>query len=113
MGEPVKIDELARDFIKLSGFELGKDVEIVYTGLRPGEKLHEELLMAEEGLQKTLHEKIFIGKLTAYDREVLFQQLEKLKVVTEKEDRHELESILKILVPTYKPNNNEQRVEGE
>jgi FlaA1/EpsC-like NDP-sugar epimerase len=62
MGEPVKIDDLARDLIRLSGLKPDADIEIEYTGLRPGEKLYEELLMAEEGLAKTAHKKIFIGK---------------------------------------------------
>ena len=62
MGEPVKILDLAKDLIKLSGFEPGVDIKIEYIGLRPGEKLYEELLMAEEGLKETKHEKIFIGK---------------------------------------------------
>lgn len=62
MGEPVKIDELARNLIKLSGYEPDEDIEIVYSGLRPGEKLYEELLMAEEGLDATTFEKIFVAK---------------------------------------------------
>ncbi len=62
MGEPVKIACLARDLIRLSGLEPDVDIKIEYTGLRPGEKLYEELLMAEEGLEQTAHEKIFIGK---------------------------------------------------
>lgn len=62
MGEPVRIDDLARDLIRLSGFEPDIDIEIKYTGLRPGEKLYEELLMDEEGIQRTGHDKIFIGK---------------------------------------------------
>jgi len=62
MGDPVRIDDLARDMIRLSGLEPDMDIRIEYTGLRPGEKLYEELLMAEEGLVKTAHEKIFIGK---------------------------------------------------
>ncbi len=62
MGQPVKIEDLARDLIRLSGFEPDTDIKIEYSGLRPGEKLYEELLMAEEGIQKTRHEKIFVGK---------------------------------------------------
>ncbi len=62
MGQPVKIADLARDLIRLSGFEPDTDIKIEYSGLRPGEKLYEELLMAEEGIQKTRHEKIFVGK---------------------------------------------------
>lgn len=62
MGEPVKIIDLARDLIRLSGFEPDIDIKIEYTGLRPGEKLYEELLLAEEGINKTIHEKIYVGK---------------------------------------------------
>lgn len=101
MGEPVKINELAKDFIKLSGFELGTDMEIVYSGLRPGEKLYEELLMAEEGLSNTIHQKIFIGKPTQLNPDLLFRQIEALKGITDIEDEILLESIIKVLVPTY------------
>jgi FlaA1/EpsC-like NDP-sugar epimerase len=62
MGESVKIDELARDLIRLSGYIPGVDIEIEYTGLRPGEKLYEELLLAEEGIKTTEHEHIFVAK---------------------------------------------------
>jgi FlaA1/EpsC-like NDP-sugar epimerase len=67
MGKPVKIVDLARDLIRLSGLEPDKDIKIVFTGLRPGEKLYEELLMNEEGLQTTKHKKIFIGKPGNFD----------------------------------------------
>ena len=105
MGEPVKINELAKDFIKLSGFELGTDMEIVYSGLRPGEKLYEELLMAEEGLSNTIHQKIFIGKPTKLDPDLLFRQIEALKGITDIEDKILLDSIIKVLVPTYNKSN--------
>ena len=71
MGNPVPIYDLAKDLIKLSGFEPGIDIKIEITGLRPGEKLYEELLMDEEGLRKTSHEKIFIAKPGEYDFERL------------------------------------------
>ncbi|MDD3840451.1 MAG: nucleoside-diphosphate sugar epimerase/dehydratase, partial [Clostridia bacterium] len=79
MGEPVKIDDLARDLIKLSGLEPDKDIKIEYVGLRPGEKLYEEILMDEEGLTATKHEKIYIGKPIFSDINQLRQELEKLK----------------------------------
>lgn len=67
MGEPVKIDDLAKNLIRLSGYTLGVDMEIKYTGLRPGEKLYEELLIKEEGLKKTKNELIFIGEPLEFD----------------------------------------------
>jgi FlaA1/EpsC-like NDP-sugar epimerase len=101
MGEPVKIDDLAKDYIKLSGLIEGEDINIVYTGLRPGEKMYEELLMAEEGLSNTVHEKIFIGKPIVINDEMLFQELDKLREIAEKEDMNELKMTLNRLVPTY------------
>jgi FlaA1/EpsC-like NDP-sugar epimerase len=62
MGEPVRIVDLAENLIRLNGLEPGRDIEIVFSGLRPGEKIFEELLTAEEGVEKTIHEKIFIAK---------------------------------------------------
>ena len=78
MGDPVKIYDLAYDLIKLSGFEPNKDIKIKITGLRPGEKLYEELLMSEEGLTNTKHEKIFIGKPTFTDIDELKKKLKSL-----------------------------------
>lgn len=101
MGEPVKIDSLARDFIKLSGFEPDVDVRIVYSGLRPGEKLFEELLLEEEGLTETVHEKIFIGKPVEIEYSLLQKQLETLHGITSVEDEILLDSIIRVLVPTY------------
>ena len=100
MGKPVKIAQLARDLIRLSGFEPNEDIEIKYTGLRPGEKMYEELLMAEEGLTATRHEKIFIGQPIFMDMKMLNRQLERLKdiIINENED---LSSFIETLVPTY------------
>ena len=78
MGEPVKIDTLARNLIKLSGYEPDVDIKIEYSGLRPGEKLFEEKLMAEEGIMRTDNELIHIGKPIPFDTEVFFEQLKKL-----------------------------------
>ncbi len=78
MGEPVKIDTLARNLIKLSGFKPDKDIKIEYTGLRPGEKLFEEKLMAEEGIKKTDNELIHIGKPIPFDTEEFLGKLEEL-----------------------------------
>ena len=79
MGSPVKIDDLARNMIRLSGYEPDVDIEIVYTGLRPGEKLYEELLMSEEGLDKTANELIFVGHLGGFTDEDLMASLERME----------------------------------
>ena len=76
MGDPVKIDHLARNLIKLSGFEPDVDIQITYTGLRPGEKLYEEKLMAEEGLKKTENKLIHIGKPIPFNIEKFLKELE-------------------------------------
>ncbi|MBQ3081149.1 MAG: polysaccharide biosynthesis protein [Clostridia bacterium] len=102
MGEPVKIDDLARNMIKLSGFEPDVDIAIEYTGLRPGEKLYEELLMAEEGLGKTENDLIFIGKLEDIDREWFEEKLKALKTACN-DNSSEIRSLVKELVPTYSP----------
>ena len=101
MGQPVKIADLAKDLIRLSGFEPDVDIEIKYTGLRPGEKLYEELLMAEEGLTATKHEKIFIGKPMDIDMDELKKELEKLKFIATGSNEGIIEFV-KELVPTYK-----------
>ena len=101
MGQPVKIADLAKDLIRLSGFEPDVDIEIKYTGLRPGEKLYEELLMAEEGLTATKHEKIFIGKPMNIDMDELKKELEKLKFIATGSNEGIIEFV-KELVPTYK-----------
>lgn len=79
MGRPVKIMDLAKNFIKLSGLQLGKDIDIKVTGLRPGEKLYEELLMSEEGLTDTGHKKIFIGKPSHIHLEELIESLHQIQ----------------------------------
>ncbi|WP_455103913.1 polysaccharide biosynthesis protein [Peptostreptococcus sp.] len=102
MGDPVKIDDLARNMIRLSGFEPDVDIDIVYTGLRPGEKLFEELLMAEEGLKVTDHNKIFIGRPQEFNREEIFSQLEELKLASDDEDIQRVISLIKKLVDSYR-----------
>lgn len=101
MGEPMRIDDLARNLIKLSGLKPDEDIKIEYTGLRPGEKLYEELLMAEEGLQKTAHEKIFIGKPLEFDREEFLKQLQELKKEAYQDGEHIRESV-RAIVSTYR-----------
>ncbi|WP_099190628.1 polysaccharide biosynthesis protein [Tepidibacter mesophilus] len=102
MGEPVKIADLAKDIIRLSGFEPDVDIKINYTGLRPGEKLYEELLMAEEGLTSTKHEKIFIGQPIDTDINALRKELEMLEKIVRSEEEELLNVIIKKLVPTYR-----------
>ncbi|MEK3910911.1 nucleoside-diphosphate sugar epimerase/dehydratase [Paenibacillus sp. FSL H7-0331] len=101
MGKPVNIVDLAKDLIRLSGFESNVDIDIVFTGIRPGEKLYEELLMDEEGLINTNHKRIFIGKpvnLSRASLELAIKQLEKLI----NEDQMVIRDSLKHLVPTFK-----------
>lgn len=105
MGEPVKIDDLAKNLIRLSGYTLGVDMEIKYTGLRPGEKLYEELLMKEEGLQETDNKLIHIGKPIEFDKENFFDNLEKLKEEAYSETGNIRESLKKVVV-TYHPDEH-------
>lgn len=102
MGEPVKIDDLAKNLIRLSGYTLGVNMEIKYTGLRPGEKLYEELLMKEEGLQETDNKLIHIGKPIEFDKENFFDNLEKLKEGAYSETGN-IRELIKEVVPTYHP----------
>ena len=105
MGEPVKIDDLAKNLIRLSGYTLGVNMEIKYTGLRPGEKLYEELLMKEEGLQETDNKLIHIGKPIEFDKENFSDNLEKLKEEAYSETGNIRESLKKV-VDTYHPNEH-------
>ena len=100
MGEPVKIYDLAYNLIKLSGFEPGVDIEIQCTGLRPGEKLYEERLMAEEGLQKTPNGLIKIAQPIPFDEEAFWVSLDKLNVAAHGET-NQMKEWVKELVPTY------------
>ncbi len=101
MGEPVKIDTMARQLIKLSGYEPDVDIEVKYTGLRPGEKLYEELLMKEEGLQDTDNKLIHIGKPIEMDDELFKEQLKRLDKAS-KDENSDIKSIVEEIVPTYK-----------
>ncbi|MBS4534368.1 polysaccharide biosynthesis protein [Clostridium sp. D2Q-14] len=102
MGDPVKIIDLARDLIRLSGFEPDKEIPIKIVGLRPGEKLYEELLMDEEGLESTTHEKIFIGQPIFSDYKVLIKKLRNLEEAMCFKSNNELKKEIGKLVPTYK-----------
>lgn len=101
MGEPVKIYELAKNLIRLSGFKPGVDMQIEEVGLRPGEKLYEELLMDEEGLTKTGHNKIFIGKPIDIERSHLELMLDMLKTAAESDDNDKIKDAIAQAVPTY------------
>lgn len=100
MGEPVKIADLAKNLIRLSGYKLGEDIEIEYTGLRPGEKLYEELLMDEEGLQDTENKMIHIGKPIDMDEEKFMHQLIQLRDAAN-DDSDAIRAMVKEIVPTY------------
>lgn len=102
MGEPVKIDTLARNLIRLSGFKPDVDIKIEYTGLRPGEKLYEEKLMAEEGLKKTKNELIHIGCPIPFDIDVFLSKLEDLMVAAYK-NKKDIRDRVKDIVSTYNP----------
>jgi len=101
MGKPVKIYDLAYKMITISGYVPEKDIEIKFTGLRPGEKLYEELLMDEEGLCKTSHSKIFVGKPGDMTLDELESSLEKLRAVVDS-DSETIKKTLAEVVPTYK-----------
>ena len=100
MGEPVKILDLAKNLIRLSGYRVGEDIKIVFTGLRPGEKLYEELLMKEEGLQDTDNKLIHIGRPIELDERLFFQQLKQLEEAS-KEENKDIRPLIHEVVPTY------------
>ena len=102
MGEPVKIDTLARNLIKLSGLRPDIDIEVQYTGLRPGEKLYEEKLMAEEGLQTTQNDLIYVGNPIPFDTEGFLEQLNGLMTAAYENDPR-IRDFVQKLVPTYHP----------
>jgi FlaA1/EpsC-like NDP-sugar epimerase len=99
MGEPVKIDDLARELIRLSGFVPDTDIEIKYSGLRPGEKLYEELLLKEEGLEATKHEGIFVAKPVYINYGQLMKWLDSLELVIKEPEK--IKDVLSQIVPTY------------
>ena len=103
MGQPVKLLDLAKEMIRLSGFEPDKDIPIVFTGVRKGEKLFEELLSAEEGTQATQSKQIFIAKLSDVDEKKLNSTLEKLRQAAKRSEREEIRNLFKDFVPHYSP----------
>lgn len=100
MGKPIKILDLAENLIKLSGYRVGEDIEIKFTGLRPGEKMYEELLMSEEGLKSTDNELIHIGRPIVFDHDEFKRQLDELDEIS-RERPGEVKQIVKQIVPTY------------
>lgn len=101
MGAPVKIKDLAENLIRLSGFIPGEDIKIEYTGLRPGEKLYEELLMDEEGIQKTENKKIYIGHPIEVDAAKFREELEQLHNLCNCENNEKIEKKILEIVPTF------------
>ncbi|HXB41088.1 MAG TPA: nucleoside-diphosphate sugar epimerase/dehydratase [Bacteroidia bacterium] len=106
MGKQVKISELAKKMIKLSGLTEGRDIQIIYTGLRPGEKLYEELLADAENTLPTHHPQILIGKVKEYGFEEVKGKIEKLITLFYKQNNNEIVSRMKELVPEFKSNNS-------
>ena len=101
MGKPIKIWDLAKEMIRLSGFEPDKDIAIVFTGIRPGEKLFEEFLTAEEGTIATQNQKIFMAKLSVIKPENLEEQLKNIKNLTNNQEKEKIVNALKNIVPNY------------
>ncbi len=102
MGKPVRILDLATNLIKLSGYRVGEDIQIQFTGLRPGEKMYEELLMDEEGLKKTANKMIYIGKPIEFDEEKLKRQLDGLEKAV-KQETEDVRGLVREIVKTYQP----------
>ena len=108
MGEPVKILSLAENVIRMSGKRPYEDIRIEFTGLRPGEKLYEELLMSEEGLKKTVNNKIFIGQQTEVEIDKFESQLDDLYKIAYSNDNEKCVDTLAEIVTTFKRNTNKQ-----
>ena len=102
MGQPVKILDLAENLIRLSGLEPYKDIDIVFTGLRPGEKLYEELLISGEGMRKTSNKKIFICKQIDVDEKAFKDDLTLLIKLAKENKAPEVKEQLHLMIPTYK-----------
>jgi FlaA1/EpsC-like NDP-sugar epimerase len=113
MGEPIKIYDMACELIRLSGLEPNKDIPIVFTGIRPGEKLFEEVLMAEEGVESTTHPKIFKARIRkSFTAEYLNERIERLEGFAQAQNTQSIIQILHELIPNYQPNRNEMDEEG-
>jgi len=106
MGKSVKIVDLAKKMIKLYGLQLGKDIQIYFTGLRPGEKLYEELLNDKENTVPTHHEKIMVGKVRKYDLEIVNEMISQLLEILKTQDYMQIVSLMKRIVPEFKSKNS-------
>jgi FlaA1/EpsC-like NDP-sugar epimerase len=106
MGHSVKIVDLAKKMIKLSGLKLGKDINLKYTGLRPGEKLYEELLADKEHNLPTVHEKIMIAKTREYDSEDVLPKIEKLIDELQWHDNFKTVKLMKEILPEFVSKNS-------
>ena len=111
MGKPMRILDLAENLIKLSGFIPYKDIQIVFTGLRPGEKLYEEMLMDEEGLRKTDNRKIYIGAPLRLNNQTFFDHLMALKQIAYSNNSGNLVQALTDMVPTFHHHRDENGME--
>lgn len=107
MGEPVKIRVLAENLIRLSGFKPHEDIKIEYTGLRPGEKLYEELLLNEEGITKTDNKKIYIGRPIEFNNEMFLKLMKQLDTAAKLNDQERVERLVEEIVPTFHHATNE------
>ena len=103
MGEPVKIDTLARNLIRLSGLKPDVDIKIEYTGLRPGEKLYEEKLMAEEGMRRTPNDLIHIGNPIPFEVDIFLTNLKELMDAAYENREHDIRDMVRQIVNTYHP----------
>jgi FlaA1/EpsC-like NDP-sugar epimerase len=103
MGEPVKIVDLARAMITLSGATPDEDIQVKFTGLREGEKLTEELFIEEEGLKTSAHEKILIARSVEYDWRRITDELRRLEAAAASYDRNAIKALLREIIPDYQP----------
>jgi len=106
MGTPIRIDDMAKDLIRMSRLELGRDIEIEYIGLRPGEKLHEELITDGEGIVPTSHEKIMVLKGSCSDTEILNARFDELREFAYNQDAESIRKKLQDMIPEYEPSPN-------
>lgn len=112
MGEPVRILDLAKNLIRLSGYKVDEDIKIEFTGLRPGEKLYEELLMSEEGLMDTENKLIHVGKPIEFDETLFYVQLNRLKQAVE-DECDDVRPLIQEIVPTYSPQSTDTSQDTE